>query len=115
MTKYTDLIELLREHGDEVYSTRKKWLIADVIEALVKEADLLERRKECWQRSKDAAERKKLREQCAQSDINYGLEKADHERTKEELAALRKQIDELEPVAWHFSGKPLYLLDGIKK
>lgn len=33
----------------------------------------------------------------------------------EELAALRKQIDELDPVAWHFSGKPLYLLEGIKK
>lgn len=37
MTDYTDLIDQLREPGDEVYSARKKWLIADAIEALVKE------------------------------------------------------------------------------
>lgn len=36
-------------------------------------------------------------------------------KERDELAALRKQIDELQPAAWHFSGKPLYIIEGIKK
>lgn len=47
-----------------------------------------------------AAALQQLRQERDQNDISYGLEKADHARTKEELAALRKQIDELEAVAY---------------
>lgn len=62
---------------------------ADAIEALMKERDN-------WKHEFKAAYKRE-------------------EGARQELSALRKQIDELQPVAWHFSGKPLYLLEGIKK
>lgn len=95
---YTDLIARLREFKYNLPSevVQMKYDAADAIEALVKERDeLAEKLEDC---------------EC-ECDVRAVATRA----KVEELSALRKQIDELEPAAWHFSGKPLYLLDGIKK
>lgn len=127
MTNYTDLIARLR-HGVGIINLEEAGILdwstlsdaADAIEALMKERDEL-------------TEWKKQFEEYDCDEINVAYAIAD--KYKEELAALRKQIDELQPVIWkidtndafwfqewpedsdreEFTSTPLFSLEGIKK
>lgn len=156
MTDHTDLIENLRSKINPAYAdvigteSYERKVCLDAIEALVKELDgwkaCAENRLEI-QRMREgqlaaiqhvvaqyAEGERKLRAELVktrlEASLDYNTLFGELQVALEELAALRKQIDELQPVAYFdddtstltfnktipgHAWKPVYLLEGIKK
>lgn len=98
------IVERLRIPGDEVFSTRKKWQLADLIEQQAARIKELEAWRDSWVKCPEGAAAQRIKELETERDsfhMNYRM-KCDEEtkRLEEQLTALRQRIADAPVVAW---------------